>query len=85
MHHNPNEQRKDLLASTFGKLFKINVDDAVFSTQKVVGVGVIIKDDKGRIEFAISKKIHAPLGAMVAEPLKLACNLQRTMEFKMSS
>lgn len=35
-------------------LFKINIDSVVFSTQKVVGVGVIIWDDKGRIEAVMS-------------------------------
>ena len=30
--------------------FKINVDGAVFSEQKAVGVGVVIRDDKGRLE-----------------------------------
>lgn len=39
--------------------FKINVDEPVFGAPKEVGVGVIIKDDKGRIEEAMSKKIQA--------------------------
>ncbi|XP_075650029.1 uncharacterized protein LOC142620555 [Castanea sativa] len=38
-----------------------------FCKSKSVGVGVIIKDDKGRLEAAMSKKIQAPLGAMEAE------------------
>ena len=50
-------------------VFKVNVDAAVFTSQRAVGVGVIIKDDKGRIEAAISKKINASLGAVEAEAM----------------
>ena len=38
--------------------FKVNVDGAVFKGQKSAGVGVIIRDDKGRLEAALSKKIN---------------------------
>lgn len=50
-------------------IFKINVDGAVFADQKAVGVGVIIRDDKGRIEAAMSKKIPYPLGVVEAEAM----------------
>uniref|UniRef100_A0A7N2MTJ9 RNase H type-1 domain-containing protein n=1 Tax=Quercus lobata TaxID=97700 RepID=A0A7N2MTJ9_QUELO len=50
-------------------IFKINVDGAVFADQKAVGVGVIIRDEKGRLEAALSKKILAPLGAVEAEAM----------------
>lgn len=56
--------------------FKINVDGAIFVARKAVGVGVIIKDDKGRIEGAMSKKIHAPLGAMEAEAKAFEVGIQ---------
>ncbi|XP_065638949.1 uncharacterized protein LOC136071499 [Quercus suber] len=45
-------------------IFKINVDGVVFADQKAVGVGVIIRDDKGRIEATMSKKIPIPLGTV---------------------
>ena len=48
-------------------VFKINVDGAVFADQKEVGVGVIIRDEKGRLEAALSKKLLVPLGAVEAE------------------
>ena len=47
--------------------FKINVDGAVFASQKAVGLGVIIRDDRGRVEAAMSKKVLALLGALEAE------------------
>ena len=50
-------------------IFKINVDDAVFADKKVVGVGVIIRDDKGRIEAEMCKKIPILLGTMEAEAM----------------
>ena len=50
-------------------IFKINVDGVVFMDKKVVGVGVIIRDDKGRIEAAMSKKIPILLGVVEAEAM----------------
>ena len=50
-------------------VFKVNVDEAVFIGQKATSVGVIIRDDKGRLEAAISKKINAPLGVVEAEAM----------------
>ena len=32
-----------------------------------MGIGVIIRDDEGRVEAALSKKIYAPLGVVEAE------------------
>ena len=37
--------------------YKINVDGAVFAAQKAIGVGVLIKDAKGRVVGVCSKKI----------------------------
>ena len=48
-------------------MFKINVNDTVFANQKAVAVGVVVRDDKGRIEVAMSKKIPIPLGTVEAE------------------
>ena len=47
--------------------FKINVDGAMFASLKAVGLGVIIRDDRGRVEAAMSRKVMAPLGALEAE------------------
>ena len=48
------------------KLFNVNDDRAAFA-QSVVGIGVIIRDDSGRVEAALSKKIYALLGAVEAK------------------
>lgn len=46
----------------WGGFLKINVDGAIFVAQKVVGLGVVFRDDKGRIEAALCRKIKAPMG-----------------------
>ena len=48
-------------------MFKVNVDGAVFSSQAAMGIGVIIRDEEGRVVAALSKKIMAPLGAVEAK------------------
>ena len=47
--------------------YKINVDAAIFSTQKAAGVGVLIRDHEGNFIAGLSKKIHAPLGIIDSE------------------
>ena len=48
-------------------LYKTNVDGVVFSAQKATSVGVVVRDHEGRFIAGLSKKIHDPLGAIVAE------------------
>ena len=48
-------------------LYKINVDGEVFSSQKAAGIGVVIRDHGGNFIASLSKKIHAPLGAVEVE------------------
>ena len=50
-----------------GDCFKVNVDGATFSKQKATGLGVVIRDDRGRVEAALSRRIEVPLGAVEAE------------------
>ena len=50
-------------------VFKVNVDAAMFTSQRAVAVGVIIRDDKDRIKAAMSKKINAPLRVVEAEAM----------------
>ena len=40
-------------------MYKIYVDGAVFSTQKAIGVGVLIHDDSGQVIATLSQKIFA--------------------------
>ena len=56
--------------------YKINVDGAMFTSQKMAGVGVLIQDAKGRLIGACSKKIMAPLGAIEAESKAFEVGLQ---------
>ena len=43
------------------------MDVAVFSSQKQVGIGVIIRDCQGNFISGLSKKLNTPLGAIEAE------------------
>ncbi|XP_065616449.1 uncharacterized protein LOC136061925 [Quercus suber] len=47
--------------------YKINVDGAVFKSQRTAGVGVVVRDCQGQVVAAMSKKINAPLGPLEAE------------------
>lgn len=46
---------------------KVNVDGAIFSSQKTAGIGVVIRNEDGCFRAALSKKIMAPLEAVEAE------------------
>ena len=47
--------------------YKVNADGAVFSKQKWAGIGVIARDDQGRVVAAMSKRLKVPLGAVEVE------------------
>ena len=47
--------------------YKMNLDGAVFKAQKFVGIGVLIRDEQGRVVAALSQKLNAPLGALEVE------------------
>nr|XP_023898594.1 uncharacterized protein LOC112010485 [Quercus suber] len=47
--------------------YKVNKDEAVFKEQGSINVGVVIRNAKGKVMGAISKKICLPLGTIEAE------------------
>ena len=60
-------QQGALWSPLHGGHFKINVDGAVFMTQKAGGVGVVIRDNEGRLEAVLSRKIPVPMVEVEAE------------------
>ena len=52
------------------------MNGTVFAAQKVAGVGVLIRDAKGRVVGACSKKIMAPLGAVETKAKAFEFGLQ---------
>ncbi|XP_075654690.1 uncharacterized protein LOC142624835 [Castanea sativa] len=56
-------------------VFKVNVDGAVFAQNRAVGIGVIVRDDRGRMEAALSKRLDAPLGIVEAEAMAYEASL----------
>ena len=47
--------------------YKANMDGAVFSQQKEVGIGVVIRDHHRAVVATLSKKLKVPLGAIEVE------------------
>ncbi|XP_065639048.1 uncharacterized protein LOC136071544 [Quercus suber] len=47
--------------------FKINVDGTVDKANGKAGVGVIVRDDLGRVEATMCRNLDAPLGAIETE------------------
>ncbi|XP_075654884.1 uncharacterized protein LOC142625059 [Castanea sativa] len=43
------------------------MDGVVFEQQKKAGIGLVIRDHKGAVVAALSKKLSAPLGALEVE------------------
>ena len=47
--------------------YKVNVDSAVFKHRKKAGIGVVIRDETGKVIVALSKIVNAPLGTVEVE------------------
>ena len=56
--------------------YKVNVDGAVFSKRKQVGVGVVICDSFGEVVVALSKKMVLLLGTLKIEATALEEGVQ---------
>ena len=52
------------------------MDGAIFSDLKAVGFGAIIRDEKGCVVAALSRKLHTPLGVAEAETKAAKMGLQ---------
>ena len=44
--------------------YKVNTDGAIFSKHKWTSIGVITRDDQGRVVAAMSKNLMLPSGAL---------------------
>lgn len=64
--------------------FKVNVDEAVFKEAGQCEVGVVIRNEKGKLMSAMCKKIPFPLGALEAEArsAKEGITLARDLELR---
>ena len=60
--------------------YKINVDGAVFASQKEAGLGVLVRAAEGRVVGACRKKIMAPLGALEIEAKAFEFGLHFAMD-----
>ena len=47
--------------------YKVNTDGVTFEDIKSCGVGVVIKNERGELMGALSKKFELPLGGLEAE------------------
>lgn len=47
--------------------YKVNINGAVFSKRKQVGVGVVIRDEVGQLIAALCQKLYTPLGPLEIE------------------
>ena len=56
------------------------MDGGTFSETKMIGLGVLIRDEKGQVVVAIRKKIHTPLDALAAEAKAMEISIQFTWD-----
>lgn len=59
----------------------MNIDGAVFTNRKQMGIGVIIRDSAGEMIAALSKRLAVPLGALEAEAKAVETRVQFAAEF----
>ena len=61
-------------------LFKINVDGMVAKAKRKAGVGVIVRDELGRVEATMCRNLNAPLGAIKTESKAIEAGLLFTQD-----
>ena len=61
-------------------LFKINVDGAIATATKKAVVGVIVRDELGRVEAAMCRNLNATLGAIKTESKAIEAGLLFTQD-----
>ncbi|XP_075659272.1 uncharacterized protein LOC142629188 [Castanea sativa] len=61
-------------------LSKVNVDGAIFSNKKQVGIGVIIRDSAGLVIAALSRKLALPLGVLETEAKAMEVGVQFALD-----
>ena len=49
--------------------YKVNIDGATFDDIKCYGVGVVVRNERGELMGALSKKFGLPLGGLEAEAM----------------
>ena len=60
--------------------YKVNVDEAVFTKLKAMGIRVVIRDKEGKFKVALSKKIKLPLGPIEAKAMAVEVGVQFTKD-----
>ena len=76
----PIMQRATTWSPTPRSLFKINVDGAIATATKKAGVGVIVRDELGRVEAAMCRNLNATLGAIKTESKAIEAGLLFTQD-----
>ena len=57
-------------------MLKINVDGALSKPSSSTGIGVVLRDDVGRLDAALCKHFHVPLGPLEVEAKAFEAGLQ---------
>ena len=60
--------------------YKVNVDGAVFTKRKQVGIGVVIRDSAGEVVAALSQKLARPLGELEIEAKAMEVAVQFALD-----
>ena len=60
--------------------YKVNVDEAIFTKLKAMGIRVVIRDKEGKFKVALSKKIKLPLGLIEAKAMAVEVGVQFTKD-----